>query len=68
MKTAKEVADEIYTIGFKNGQIEMKSKILKTINQDWSLAGDITMKILKKINSIKLIKPTLGPPPPNYPH
>jgi len=29
----KKITDEIYNIGFKNGGIEMKNKILKTINR-----------------------------------
>ena len=57
----KEAADKIYAIGFRNGQIEMKNKVLMKINRDWSLVTirqpmDLIMEILKKVNKIKLSK------------
>ncbi len=50
--------DKIYSIGFKNGQICMKNKIMKFINRDWTLFPDleIVVKILKKINKIGISK------------
>ena len=58
-KETKKAADLIYNIGFRNGQIEMKSKILKKINRDWTLITikqpmDLVMKILKNVNKIRL--------------
>jgi hypothetical protein len=57
-KDLKEKLDEIYNIGVKNGGIEMKNKILKSLNRDWKLFSEapkvsFLMKILKKINKIK---------------
>jgi len=54
----KEGLDEVYSIGFKNGQIEMRNKILKCINRDWSLIKhiDVMIKLMKKINRIKFSK------------
>lgn len=57
-KELKKAMDEIYAIGFRNGGIEMKNKILKRINRDFSLftvqrAGAVTVKILKIIDKIK---------------
>jgi len=54
----KEAMDKVYSVGFKNGQIFMKSKILKALNRDWSLITDprLLIRILKKINSMKLAK------------
>lgn len=57
----KEAMDEVYSIGFKNGQIEMRSKVLKKINRDWDLVTirkpmDLIMEILKKVNKISLTK------------
>lgn len=54
----KKIVDEIYEIGVKNGGIEMKNKILKKINRDWTLVTikkpmDLIIKILKIINKIK---------------
>lgn len=58
-KEIKECLDQVYAVGFKNGQIEMKSKILKSLNRDWKLFGTfpeatLLIKILKKINRLKL--------------
>ena len=55
----KEFADKVYAIGFKNGQIEMKNKVLKSINRDWNLVGikkpmDLIMTILKKVNKLSV--------------
>ena len=60
----KEELDKVYSIGFKNGQLEMKYKILKAINRDWSLVAirkplDVAVKIMKKISLLRLIKPKL---------
>ncbi len=57
----KEKLDEVYTIGFKNGQIEMKNKVLKKINRDWSMVADLNpvVKILNTISKIRLSKPKL---------
>lgn len=54
----KKGLDEVYAVGFKNGQIEMRNKILKSINRDWSLVMhvDLMVKLMKKINRIKLSK------------
>lgn len=57
-KEVKDVMDEVYNIGLKNGRIEMKNKILKSLNRDWKLFStapqvDLLIKILKKINRIK---------------
>lgn len=53
----KIAMDKVYAIGFRNGGIEMKSKILKKINRDWSLIAikrpmDLVMKILKIIDKL----------------
>lgn len=58
MKELQEKMDEVYLIGFKNGQISMKNKILKSINRDWSLIRDagLMVKVMKKINGLKLEK------------
>lgn len=58
MKELKEVTDQIYNVGFTNGGIEMKNKILKRINRDFTLAWkkesvDLVIKILKIINKVK---------------
>ncbi len=55
----KEIADKIYDVGFRNGQIDMKNKVLKKINRDWSLVTikkpmDLVVKILKKVNRISV--------------
>jgi hypothetical protein len=52
----KKGLDDVYSVGFKNGQIEMRNKILKSINRDWSLIPDagLMVKLMKKISRIKL--------------
>lgn len=57
--TTKEVVDTVYSVGFKNGQIEMKNKVLKKLNRDWTLIHDsaVVVKVLKKVNAIRLTKP-----------
>lgn len=57
-KQLKEKLDQVYRVGRRNGSIEMKSKILKSLNRDWSLFRtkselDLCIKILKKINRLK---------------
>lgn len=54
-KELEEALDKVYAVGFKNGQIAMKNKILKAINRDWTFAAPMTIKILKKIQSLRLI-------------
>lgn len=58
----KEQLDAVYSIGFKNGQIEMRNKVLKSINRDWSLIrdADLLIKVMKKINKLRLSKPLLN--------
>lgn len=60
----KEELDEIYSIGFRNGQIEMRNKVLKSINRDWNLLpnADLMVKLMKKINKLRLSKPNLKEP------
>ena len=57
----KEWADKVYAVGFKNGQIEMKNKVLMKINRDWEIVTikqpmDLIMTILKKVDKIRLSK------------
>jgi hypothetical protein len=54
----KQALDKVYSIGFKNGQIEMRNKVLKAINRDWSLIryADLMVNLMKKINRLKLSK------------
>lgn len=54
----KEKLDEVYAIGFRNGRIDMKNKILKSLNRDWKLFHSVAtvglmVKILKKINRLR---------------
>lgn len=55
-KEVWDAADEIYAIGFRNGQIEMKNKVLMKINRNWTLPVEPAMKILKMVNKIPLSK------------
>lgn len=60
----KKIADKIYAVGFRNGQIDMKNKVLKKINRDWTLITikppmDLIMKVLKMVNKIKIKRPRL---------
>jgi len=53
----KKKLDEVYDVGVKNGRIEMKNKILKSLNRDWKLFSTIAevkllVKVLKKINRL----------------
>lgn len=52
----KKGLDKVYAVGFKNGQIEMRNKVLKSINRDWSLIPDagLMVKLMKKIDRLKL--------------
>jgi hypothetical protein len=57
----KKCLDSVYAIGFKNGQIEMKNKVLKKINRDWSLVTihkpmDLIIAILKSVQKIRYTK------------
>lgn len=61
-KALKSTLNQVYSIGFRNGQIDIKYRILKAINRDWSLIAirrpvDLVMKILKKVNALKVPKP-----------
>lgn len=54
----KIYADEIYNVGFKNGRIEMKNKIIKKINQNWLFVTikdpfTLIVAIMKFISKIK---------------
>ncbi len=57
----KQQLDEVYSVGFRNGQIEMRNNVLKAINRDWTLVKDFALmvKIMKKINKLRLTKPNL---------
>lgn len=54
----KKGLDEVYAVGFRNGQIEMRNKILKSINRDWRLIPNFVLMVslMKKINRLKLSK------------
>jgi len=57
----KKWADEIYAIGFKNGQIEMQNRVLKLINTDTSIMAirnsvDVAMHFIKKIKKMRYTK------------
>lgn len=54
----KKTLDEVYAIGFKNGQVEMRNKVLKSINRDFNLIphADLMIKLMKKINRLKFSK------------
>lgn len=57
----KKHLDEVYSVGFRNGQIEMRNKVLKSINRDWKLLpnADLMVKVMKKINRLRLSQPKL---------
>jgi hypothetical protein len=60
-KELKAYLDKVYAIGFKNGQIEMKNKVLVKINRDWDLVAikqpiDLIMEIIKKVDKVRLSK------------
>ena len=61
----EKIADRIYNVGFRNGQIDMQSKVLKKINRDWSLLAlkptALIMQILKSVNKIKPISLSAKP-------
>ncbi len=56
----KKYLDKVYAIGFKNGQIEMKNRVLIKINRDvkfWiGVKADYVMNLLKTINKLPLTK------------
>lgn len=60
IKGVKETLDEVYAIGFKNGQIEMRNRVLMKINRDikfWiNVKADYVMNLLKTINKLPLTK------------
>ncbi len=57
----KKHLDAVYAVGFKNGQIETRNKVLKSLNRDWNLLpnADLVIKLMKKINKLRLSKPKL---------
>lgn len=57
-EATKKIADQIYNTGFRNGQIDMKNKILRRVNHDWNLLKEhssigLMIKVLKIIDKIK---------------
>ncbi len=57
----KKYLDEVYAVGFKNGQIEMKNRVLMKLNRDvnfWTSvkSADFLVYLLKKINKLPLTK------------
>jgi hypothetical protein len=56
----KKYLDEVYAIGFKDGQIEMKNRVLMKINRDvkfWiGVKADYVVDLLKTINKLPLTK------------
>ena len=57
----KEYMDKVYAVGFKNGQIEMKNRVLMKLNRDvnfWTSVrnADFLVTLLKKINKLPLTK------------
>ncbi len=56
MKVSKEQLDEVYKMGRKNGAIEMRNVILKSLNRDYTLLPnfDLLVKLMKKINKLRL--------------
>ncbi len=57
----KEYMDKVYAIGFKNGQIEMRNRVLMKLNRDmnfWTSVknADFLVTLLKKINKLPLTK------------
>lgn len=54
----KKIADKIYAVGFKNGQIDMKNRVLMKLNRNWTITPIATLiKILKIVNKIRIIAP-----------
>ena len=56
----KKYMDKVYAVGFKNGQIEMRNRVLMKINRTvkfW-LGGSASMMVdlLKTINKLPLTK------------
>jgi hypothetical protein len=63
--TFKEALDDVYSAGFRNGALEMKNKVLKSINRDWNLFGTpaelkLMVKVMKKINRLTAPIPDLS--------
>lgn len=60
----KKSADKIYAMGYRNGQIEMKNRVLKLVNRDWTIVGksavDTAMYFLKKINKARITPAEAG--------
>ena len=60
-KELKKHLDEVYAIGFKNGQIEMKNRVLMKLNRDMNFwtsknSADFLITLLKIINKLPLTK------------
>jgi len=59
-KELKKYLDKVYAIGFKNGQIEMRNRILMKINRGvkfWiGVKAEYVVNLLKTINKIPLTK------------
>ena len=59
-KELKKYLDKVYAIGFKNGQIEMRNRILMKINRGvkfWiGVKAEYVVNLLKTINKIPLSK------------
>ena len=59
-KELKKYIDEVYAVGFKNGQIEMRNRVLMKINRGvkfWiGVKADYVMDLLKTINKLPLTK------------
>jgi len=56
----KKYLDKVYAIGFKNGQIEMRNRVLMKINRGvkfWiGVKADYVVNLLKTINKLPLTK------------
>lgn len=57
----KKYMEEVYLIGFKNGQIEMKNRVLIKLNRDvnfWTSKNNANflVTLLKTINKLPLTK------------
>ena len=57
-KYLQQRMDEVYAIGFKNGQIEMQNRVLKLINTDLDIMAirnsvDVAMHFIKRIKKMR---------------
>lgn len=62
MNVSKDELDQVYALGYRHGQIEMRNKVLKYINRDWNLLphADVMIKVMKKIQALRLSNPKLS--------